>query len=235
MLSKSDETTARRSILLGTIPPDIADQLMGRAHVREFARGETIFVQEEHAHSVFVVLEGWIKLYRIAQNGSEAVVGVFKSGDSFGEAVAFRNDAYPVTAEAVSDCRLLQIRADIVLEMMRSRPEICTAMLAATFRHLQELVRQIEQLKARSGAQRVAEFMLELCPVETGACTVTLPFDKVLLAGRLGMKPESLSRAFGRLKGAGVQISRERAAIADVERLRDYAEQDRAEAWSRAR
>jgi hypothetical protein len=47
---------------------------------------------------------------------------------------------------------------------------------------------------------------------------VTLPYDKVLIAGRLGMKPESLSRAFARLKDQGVTISQNVAEIDDVGR-----------------
>ena len=117
---------------------------------------------------------------------------------------------------------------------MRSRPEVCTAILASTFKHLHALVGQIEQLTAQTGAQRVAEFLLELCPVPEGPCAVTLPYDKVLIAGRLGMKPESLSRAFARLRGTGVKITQNHAAISDVARLRAYVEEDRATAWSRA-
>ena len=71
--------------------------------------------------------------------------------------------------------------------------------LASTFTHLHSLVSQLEQRKAQTGAQRVAEFILEFCEVEKGGCVVTLPYDKVLIAGRLGMKPESLSRAFAKL------------------------------------
>ena len=61
-----------------------------------------------------------------------------------------------------------------------------------------------------------------------------LPYDKVLIAGRLGMKPESLSRAFIRLKKVGVTVSQNNAAIADVARLREFAGQDPALAWGRA-
>jgi CRP-like cAMP-binding protein len=117
---------------------------------------------------------------------------------------------------------------------MKSRPELCTAVLASTFRHLHSLIGQVEQLKARTGAQRVAEFLLELCPVDEGACAVTLPYDKILIAGRLGMKPESLSRAFARLRESGVMVRQNHAAIADVEKLRDYVEEDRAASWSKA-
>ncbi|WP_282610959.1 Crp/Fnr family transcriptional regulator [Pelagibius sp. Alg239-R121] len=229
-----DGRIARGSVLLASVPEDVAETILSRSEIRNYDRGATIFLQGEPADHVFIVLEGWVKLFRVSQNGAEAVVGVFTKGRSFGEAVAFRNDVYPVAAEAVTDCRVMQVRASIILDMMRSRPEVCTAILASTFKHLHALVGQIEQLTAQTGAQRVAEFLLELCPVPEGPCAVTLPYDKVLIAGRLGMKPESLSRAFARLRGTGVKITQNHAAISDVARLRAYVEEDRATAWSRA-
>ena len=234
MQHAADRLIARRSLLLSNLPEDAAKTILDAADRRVFDRGTTIFLQGEPANRVFVVLDGWVKLFRVTSNGAEAVVSTFTKGHSFGEAVAFRSDVYPVAAEAVTDCRLMQIRASLFLDMMRERPEISMALLASTFAHLHALVAQVEQLKAQTGAQRVAEFLLELCPVGEGACAVTLPYDKVLIAGRLGMKPESLSRAFARLKGRGVMVRQNHAAIADVQRLRAYVEEDRAVAWSRA-
>ena len=80
----------------------------------------------------------------------------------------------------------------------------------------------------------MAEFLLELCPVDSGACAVTLPYDKFLIAGRLGMKPESLSRSFSKLKTIGVHINRNNAAIENIDRLREYSETDPVEAWHKA-
>ena len=232
MLSPEEAEIAKRSILLASIPQDAVDDILSRAVRRDFERGSSIFLQGEQAKHVFIVISGWAKLYRISPNGAEAVVGVFTKGRSFGEAVAFRDDVYPVAAEAVTDCRLLQVQASQLLNMMTSRPELCTAILAATFRHLHALVEQIEQLKAQTGSQRVAEFLLDLCPEDGSACTVTLPYEKVLIAGRLGMKPESLSRAFRRLKEVGVTVSKNHAAIENIEELRTYVAQDPADAWN---
>lgn len=64
---------------------------------------------------------------------------------------------------------------------------------------------------------------------------MVLPYDKALIAGRLGMKPESLRRAFAKLREHGVNIRQNMAEIEDLERLKDYALADPAEAWSRDR
>lgn len=225
---------AREALILRSLPLDLAEELLQGAASRSFVRGETIFLQGDPADHVFIVLDGWVKLFRMTANGTEAVVGVFTQGHSFAEAAVFSGVPYPVAAEAVTDCQLLAIPARTILSRMRARPELCLSVLASSFKHLHGLVSQIEQLKAHTGAQRLAEFLIDLCPVEEGACTITLPYDKSLIAGRLGMKPESLSRAFARLREQGVTVTQNHAAIREVQRLRDYVEEDRALAWSKA-
>ncbi|WP_421848937.1 Crp/Fnr family transcriptional regulator [Oricola sp.] len=217
---------ASSSLLLSNCPEEVAAPLLRRAVVKRYSRGQILFDHGDPATSVYIVLDGWVKLYRITANGSEAVVGVFTRGHSFGEAVALRNDVYPVASEAATDCEVVLIPSADILSVMHSHPEVCIAILSSTFAHLHSLVAEIEQLKAHTGAQRVAQFLLSLTDQETGSCTVTLPFDKILIAGRIGMKPESLSRAFSRLKTHGVTINQNHAVITDLSHLHDFADDD---------
>lgn len=224
---------SRKSLLLAAVPRDAQDKILAAARERDMERGATVFLQGETASAVYIVVEGWVKLYRIAPNGAEAVVGVFTRGHSFGEAVAFTHDTYPVSAECATDCKLVRVETESILRLIRAEPGLALSLLAATFAHLHRLVAQIEGLKAQTGPQRVAEFLLELTKSEVGPCEVTLPYDKVLIAGRLGMKPESLSRAFAKLREHGVAIKQNVAEITDVASLRDYVEEDPASAWTR--
>lgn len=232
-MDEKDRETAFDSLLLSSIAPNMRDTVLARATTHSFERGETIFLQGDQARSIYVVLDGWVKLFRIAPSGAEAVVGVLTKGRSFGEAVAFRFDTYPVSAEAVTGTRLLRIEANEFLRQIERDPSIAIAILSATFTHLHSLVAQVEALKARSGAQRVAEFLLEMTDCDAGSCTITLPYDKGVIAARLGMKPESLSRAFSKLKDHGVRILQNEANIADVEALQEMVDDDPANAWSR--
>ncbi|MGO4908058.1 Crp/Fnr family transcriptional regulator [Pseudorhodobacter sp. W20_MBD10_FR17] len=227
-MTPEERRIASGSILLSGASPEAADLLLKSSRVRGFDRGATLFLQGEKASAIYIVLDGWVKLYRIAPNGAEAVVGVFTKGRSFGEAVAFQHDLYPVAAEAVTDCRVIRIEADTYLRQIRENPEFAVAVLSATFVHLQSLVAQVEALKAQTGAQRLAEFLLELSVCVSDECEVVLPYDKVLIAGRLGMKPESLSRAFVKLRDHGVAIRQNHASIADIAALRDFAFEDSA-------
>lgn len=232
-LSPALRQVAAQSRLIATLPPELRVPLLDAARVGRYTRGTAVFHRGDTARFIHIVAEGWVKLFRIAPSGTEAIVAVMTRGQSFGEPIALRREAYPVSAEASTDCTLIAVPATAFLALIQSRPEAAISVVASTFLHLQGLVEQIEQLKARSGAQRVAEFLLELCPDNVESATVTLPYDKVLIAGRLGMKPESLSRAFVRLRDHGVMIEQSSAVIASLAALRDLANADPAGAWSR--
>ena len=89
---------------------------------------------------------------------------------------------------------------------------------------LRQLVDEIEQLKARSAAQRIADFFVKQAKVASGAARIALPYEKALIAGRLGMKPESFSRALAKLAELGVVVERDSVSIRDVARLAAFAE-----------
>ena len=133
----------------------------------------------------------------------------------------------PVAAVSPLHNGLLLVRTSLLSSMMRDRPEIAMAIVSSTFRHLHALVSQVEQLKAQSGVQRVAEFLASLSSTEQGTCAIALPYDKILIAARLGLTPESLSRAFAKLRGVGVVINASQVTVEDIAKLRRIATDDR--------
>ena len=225
MLDATDLSIVRSAPVFAGLPPPLFDALIKGGTVANITRGELLFVQGDPVTSFFVVLDGWVKIYRLTPSGEEAVVAVFTRGQSFAEAAAFVGGRFPASGEAATDGRILKLQSANLLRLIRENPDVGLAMLASTSLHLHMLVQQIEQLKSHTGAQRVAEFLAALCKADSGSCTIHLPYDKALIAGRLGMKPESLSRSFGRLKTIGVSIENNVASIDDVERLRRYSEE----------
>ncbi len=210
----------KKSVLLNSLNDDMRDRLLKDAVRRSYAEGETIFLQGDPAKAVFIVLSGFIKLSRMTPSGTEAVVAILGRNRSFAEAMALRGTPYPVSAEAISDCTILQIDGARLRQLLLENPEFAIGLLASTFIHLQGLVDQIEKLKAHTGVQRVAQFLADLTKQETGPCEVQLPYNKRLIAGNLGMQPESLSRAFARLREHGVQVDSSKAVIDDIAQLR---------------
>jgi CRP-like cAMP-binding protein len=204
------------------------ERLIATAGTLTLKEHQVVFRQSDPATAFFIVIDGWVKLYRMTIAGDEAVIQVFTKGDSFAEAAALTGDPYLATAEAVSDARVVRIPAEHVVKCIRGMPEIALAMIASTSQHMQHLVQQVEQLKAQTGLQRLAEFLVWLCPpLDSDKCTIALPYDKALIAGRLGLKPESLSRAFAKLRSVGVIVHASHVVVRDPHKLSELASDDR--------
>jgi CRP-like cAMP-binding protein len=129
-----------------------------------------------------------------------------------------------VSCRAVTDCQVLAIRRQQILPQVHDTPEVAAALVASACQRLHQLMGQIEKLKTLSGPQRIADFLLGLVPVAQGSCVVALPYEKELVAGKLGLKPESLSRAFKQLRAHGVVVKQNAVQISDIARLRRFAE-----------
>jgi len=224
-LSPEDWHTARLCPILAALPEGAAQTLIGPRRPVSFAQGQSIFVQGHPARAFFIVLEGWVKVYRITPGGDEAVVSVFTRGESFAEPVMFLGAIYPASAEAASRARLLRIEAADFTAMITERPELVTAMLASIAQHTAELADEIAGLKLLSAPRRLGEFLLRLVPSGAARAEVTIPHEKGLLAGRLGMTPESLSRALAALRKMGLNVERDRIVIPDCAALRAFSRQ----------
>lgn len=222
-----DLQTIARTTLFRGLKAETVEQIVAPATVQMLKPNEWIARQGDPATAFFIIIDGWVKLYRSTPSGDEAVIEIMTRGESFAEASAFTGTRYVSTAEAISHARVGRIPADHVVRCIRLNPDICLPMIASISQQLHHLIQQVEQLKAQTGVQRVAEFLASLSSAEEGACVLSLPYDKFLIAGRLGLTPESLSRAFSRLRSIGVVVNAAHVTVRDIAKLRQLATDDR--------
>lgn len=212
----------RRIPLFAGLEPRQLEGLLRDASVRDHPKGQLLFQQGDTADRFYVMLGGWVKIFRSTPDGDQAVMGLFSRGESFAEAAMFMGGHFPASAEVVEQSRLLRVESGPFEKRLHAEPEIAVAMLASVSRRMHYLVGQIEQLQVRSGTQRVADFLLKLCSTEGGPSEIALPYDKSLIASRLGMKPESFSRALARLRELGVQTEGSHVSISNVVTLAEF-------------
>ena len=227
-LTAGDLQVITRVAVFRGLKPETVQHIIAPATAIMLRPHQMFMRQDDPATAFFIVIDGWIKISRNNQSGGETIIDMMKKGDSFAEAVAFSGGRYIATAEAVNEARVGRIPADHLIRCIRETPDIALAMIASVSQRMHYLVQQVEQLKAQSGVQRVAEFLASLVPVESGSCEIALPYDKLLIAARLGLKPESLSRTFAKLRSVGVAVHASHVAVSDIGKLRQIASDERA-------
>lgn len=211
---------------LGRIPlfaglaPDDIRKLLATSSVRRYPDQSTLFVEGDPAERFFINMDGWVKLYRLCEDGHEVVISVVSPGESFAEAAVFDSHIYPVSAVAITDIRLLLVDAESMVRELEANIDFTLNILGAMSRQMRNNITLLHQLSAMSSVERLAEFLLGLCGITEGKAQIKLPLDKSLIAARLGMQPETFSRALSKLKGAGVRNSGSDVIIEDVGELR---------------
>jgi CRP/FNR family transcriptional activator FtrB len=131
-----------------------------------------------------------------------------------------------MTVRVSHDARLLVLPAETFRAHLATETDLALAAARLLAGYWRRLVQQIKDLKLRSGPQRLAGYLLGLAAGAPGPVVVELPGDRKLVAARLGMTPESLSRAFLALRAVGVGGAGRRVRLEDPDRLRAFAQDD---------
>jgi CRP/FNR family transcriptional regulator, dissimilatory nitrate respiration regulator len=210
--------------LLAALPREAREEIAGRSKRISLQAGEILFHQGDPADRFFLVLKGLIKLSRMSPNGQEKVVHLTGPGETFAEAVMFMEARqYPVTAQATSTTELLCIPSEPYREALGASPESCFRLLADLSTRLHSRLRDIDQLTLQQATPRVVNYLLGQAPQATDRRSViTLKAPKHVLASRLSVTPETLSRILHGLSDAGlIRVEGRQIELLDTEALRE--------------
>lgn len=176
-----------------------------------------VFHRGDPANGLYVVAVGNIKLAVPAANGQEKVIEFFGSGEAFGEAFMFLDKPYMVEAQALEDSLLIWIDKQDIYAAIDHDPSFARRMLAGLSVRLHTLVKDIETVNLQNAMQRVVAYLLSQ-PREDGQ--TRFPFNKSIIASKLGLTPETLSRLLHQLADADlITVEGKRVHIPDVSAL----------------
>ncbi len=209
--------------VLAELDSDNRRAVLEHATVINVERDQLLFSEGDPARAFFLCRAGQLKLYRLAANGGEKIIGFVDAGSSFAEAAVFMQQAtYPVHCQAVKASELVRIDAHHLIELLRHAPDSCIGLLGLISARLRNRVADIESLALHNGQLRVINYLLRLYregqPIE-------LPASKKSIAGFLAITPETLSRVLTQLQDAGaITVERRNVHVHDAQRLTAIAE-----------
>lgn len=199
------------------------------AREKRLAKGEMLFQKGDPSRGFYVIIFGQIKLAFPSSQGNEKVINILGPQQSFGEAAMFMDRPYPVFAEALSDTLLLHINRNVVFDLLEQDNSFARRMLAGLSARLRALVQDVESYSLRSTTQRVIGFLLKHVdgvPVSHSGSkdiVIALPTSKQVIASRLSLTPETLSRVFHDLSAHKlISVHGKQITVHDVERLRQH-------------
>jgi len=220
--SKADFEAVRRIYLFSGMGDQDFLDVMTQASSVTLAPGQLLFNQGDSANAFYWVAEGVIRLFRASPQGDEKVIELAGANRLFAEATLFMGGRYPVNAVAQSPSRLVAFDSRAFKDWLSRDTERCFRMMAGMSARLHKLVNEIDRLTLMKGADRLLQYLLDHSdPDDTGRQRVEWEAPKQVIASRIGVKPETLSRLLHKLTDQGcIELQGQVLYIRDAERLR---------------
>lgn len=222
-MNSEDILLARTLPLFRNLSDDQVSVLLSRSYMQRFPRGTLLFDEGQRPDFLMVLLEGSVELFARNHDCREAVMEILFPVDSFILAAALTGAPYLMAARTLQPSRILMLDADTLRRAVAADAGLAASVMAELAAHFRRMVRQVKDLKLRTGAQRLGCYVLGLAAQDG---EITLRLDKRTLASRLGMTAENLSRAFSTLRNHGLVVQGSRLLVSDRESLAAFSHPD---------
>ncbi len=208
----------------GLNEPDF-DRLVATISAEKLDKGEVLFHRGDDANHFYFVETGQIELSLISSDGHKKIVEVVSHGRTFAEAVVFmRETKFPVTAEALSDSVVFRIPNQSYLELLADDADACLRLLSDVSRHLHARVREIQRLTIQNARSRFSSYLIDhIVESNDDEATIRLDLPRHVIASRLSVTPETLSRLLRTMSDEGILTVEDRVIfVHSLARLRPY-------------
>ena len=214
-----DLATLMHSAFFSHLSRKAASTLAGSALLKTYLEGDVIFRQQDQADFFCIVLRGYARLIRTCDSVRIASLRICEPGDVFGECMLRVGPTYPYGAEAAENCVLAQFDLAAVRKLAEEDRSVDDAVMHVLSQNLLTTLNCVAEDRLHTAPQRLAAYLLRTAQAERRQGVFRLPFRKSLLAAKLGLTPEGLSRAFALLKDHGIAVQGRTIRIEDSELL----------------
>ncbi|MGD2055829.1 MAG: Crp/Fnr family transcriptional regulator [Gammaproteobacteria bacterium] len=202
-------------------------RVLKTAHLIHLDEGQHLFECQQEARYFFMVHSGAVRLYLSAPDGTEKVVHIAARGDTFAEAITFMAaQVYPVNASALSASEIIAFSNSTFREILSESTDTCFRLMADMSAWLKKQLNEIDALTLQNATLRFSNYLLHQVPRgQLHDVEVTLIAPKHVIASRLSIQPESLSRILRNMQQAGlISVHSNTILIRDVEALETHTD-----------
>lgn len=221
----SESTLLRQNYLFAGLPTDHLEDIIRHASVVTVRAGEMLFNRGQPASHFFLVVEGRIELSLISPTGDKKIIDVISPGNTFAEAIMFqRQSTFPVGAFGMETSVVIQIENQRYLDALNDNAQACLTLLGDVSRRLHWQLQEIENLSITNATHRLVRFLVDQLEMDgPNQGYIELDLSRQVIAAKLSIKPETLSRLLRRLVNENVlEVEGRCLKVKDVVGLKQF-------------
>ena len=185
-----------------TLPAPLLEKIARRAAVRKFHKNAIIVSEGDDTDSLYVLLEGRVRVFVSGSEGRELEVNRIGPGGYFGEVVI---DGGPRSASvmALEACRCAIVHRIELSRFLAEMPEFGEHLMRKLAHRVRLLTESMRDLATMDVYGRVARLLLELAETVDGRLVIAEKLTQKDIAQRVGCSREMISRIFSDLTAGG--------------------------------
>lgn len=219
---------------LGNIwePPDLFSffKKFAKRPARFYRKGTIIFSSDDPLSGVFFIEEGFVKLYRVSDEGRETVIYLTGPGNLLGlRALLSESECAHHYTEALTDVKIYNMKRSEYLEVLKEHPEFLVDLVHMYVERLNHTEQRLEGFIATDSISRIAVFLHDLSSRfgkknAKKEIEIPLPMTHQRIGEFVGAFRETVSVAVKRLQNEKVlKMERGKVIILNPKRLESYA------------
>jgi CRP/FNR family transcriptional regulator len=191
------------------------------AREKRFRRGDILFHEGAACEEIAIITHGSVKVFRLSDDGRQHTLWILGAGDCFCLAPFFHQNRYPVSAQCMTDVRILKLGREGCLALLGAGPGVTTGVVRCLCDRLSGLAALLEVLSTREVRRRLARMLLDLARNRGRETREGILLDSGLthdeLAACVGTAREVISRTLEQFQRDGlVSLGRRRLLIRDL-------------------
>jgi CRP-like cAMP-binding protein len=185
--------------LFAGLDRETLQDIAARVQYRTFGHSMTLFHQDMPGMTLYMIAEGYVRLYSLGQTGQEFTYYIHGPTDIFGELSLMDNGYHAASCITLTPIKIWLLSKDHLFELMEKYPAIYARLLHIVAGRLRSTTRKAEAMAFQDVQGRLAYEMLDLAgkcghPVEEGI-SIDIPLNQNDLASMVGATRESVNKA----------------------------------------
>lgn len=216
-----------RPPLFAGISPADYQRILATARIKEYARGEMLFIEGDPVTQIVMLTSGFVKITQLGTSGSQVILRFGVPGDVLGASSLLTNSAHFRTVHAFRACQTLVWDARLFKVLVNSFPILHQNMVKVLGEDLLELEERFREVATERVALRVARQLVRLLDKigrqADGEIEISLSREE--LAQMTGTTLFTVSRLLSAWEARGmVKPRREAVMVCDINSLREISE-----------
>jgi len=173
----------------------------------EYKKGQLIYNQDQPSTNIYLVIDGKVKVSRLADDGHQVVVDIYQTDDFFGESAMLGLPHLAEQATALENTKLMTWTAAEIEDIVTKRPRLAVALLQILVQRTLDFGHRIESFSVDNIARRLARSLIRfserLGTQEEDGSWRMVPFTHELLSQYVGTSREIVTHYMNQFRRQG--------------------------------